>query len=112
RLRRAGGTAVTSILAPASQQDRLFDLLPVFDCHNTASARNAYGSAAQEIVYRLLGIRPIPINGSYTTNFDGLLDGTYYEIKSTRRKGGKLVIYDWRMEKEQAAGVPLRYLVV
>lgn len=100
------------VIAPASQQQPLFYQPPVINCDSNASARNAFGIAAQELVYQCLGVTPIPINGNYTTCFDGVKDGTYYEIKSTKLSGGKVVVYDWRMEKEAAAGVPLRYLIV
>lgn len=103
----------TQHLAPPDQQMALFPLpAATINCHNAASARNAYGSAAQELVYELLGITPIRINGGYAVCFDGILDGTYYEIKSTRQIGGKVVLYDWRMGKEADAGVPLRYVIV
>ena len=98
--------------SPAESQLSLIDVLPQINCNSCASARNAYGNAAQEVVYRLLDITPIRINGSYKTCFDGLKDGIHYEIKSTRLSGGKVVVYDWRMEKERTAGVALRYLLV
>lgn len=98
--------------APPLTQPRLFDLLPEINCTSCASARNAYGMAAQEVVYRLLGVTEIRINGNYLNCFDGYKDGVYYEIKSTKTKGGKVVLYDYRMRKDVAAGVPLRYLIV
>lgn len=98
--------------APADHQLCLLDVLPVINCTSCASARNAYGNAAQEVVYRLLGVTPIRINGNYATCFDGVKGGVYYEIKSTRLKSGKVVVYDWRIGKEQAAGVTLHYLLV
>ena len=99
-------------LAPVSTQGALFELFPVVNCRNESAARNAYGNAAQEAAYRLLAIDRIPIDGRYRVNFDGKRGDTYYEMKSLRLVGGKVIVYDCRIEKERATGVPLRYLLI
>lgn len=99
-------------LAPVDAQLGLFYHHKTITCDSSASARNAYGDAAQEIVYSLLGITPIRINGSFEVCFDGKRGDTYYEIKGTKLGSGKVVIYDFRMAKERATGVPLNYLIV
>lgn len=103
---------VRGVIAPPDPQIPLLWVPPVINCWNTASARNAYGNAAEEIACHLLSITPIPIDGRYTTCFDGVRDGAYFEIKSSKHKGGKVVVYDWRLNKEQSAGVSLTYLLV
>ncbi len=99
-------------LAPTDAQLTLFYQPRVLNCTSTASARNAFGEAAQELVYQLLGVERIPIHGGYAVCFDGKKNGMYYEVKSTRLSGGKVVAYDWRMAKEAESGVPLTYLLV
>lgn len=99
-------------IAPPSAQGCLFYTAPVINCDSPASARCAYGNAAQEIVYALLDIERIPINVQYSTNFDGKKGAMYFEIKSTKQQGGKVVVYDWRVQKEILANVPLTYLLV
>jgi hypothetical protein len=96
--------------AVASRQMNLLEVQPVFHIPSNAHARNAYGTAAQEIACAALGLLPIPIDGSKSICFDAS-DGHFpYEIKSVHRNG-KVVIYDWRMEKE--ATVPdSRYLLL
>lgn len=99
-------------IAPPSAQASLFSVQKVINCDSPGSARSAYGNAAQELVYTLLDITAIPINGTFTTCFDGIQGGMYFEIKSTKLQGGKVVVYDWRIKKETEAGVPLTYLIV
>ena len=99
-------------LAPATLQAGMFTVDPRIDCDSNASARNAFGTAAEEIAFRLLGITRIPINGKFDICFDGKRGAMYYEVKSTGIKGGKVVLYDWRMGKDAAAGVPLTYIIV
>jgi hypothetical protein len=78
---------------------------------SVAHARGEYGGAAQRIVYEALDIIPIPINGRYKVNFDGYSNGVYYEIKSVRLSQ-KVVLYKWRVEKEQESGASLTYALV
>jgi len=100
------------LIAPADSQLDLFHQPKIINCTSMASARNAYGDAAQEIVYTLLGITPIRINGNYDYCFDGARGAEYFEIKSTRAGSGKVVVYDFRMDKERRADVKLTYLIV
>lgn len=98
-------------IARASGQIDLIDVPPKLDAWNNATARNAYGTAAQYLVCKTLGLRPIPINGNYPVCFDAEDNQFFYEIKSCKA-GAKVVIYDWRMEKEASAGVPVRYAIL
>lgn len=99
--------------ALASRQLNLFEVQPVFNIPSNAHARNAYGTAAQEIACAALQLDPIAIDGSKSICFDASDrrdNDRPYEIKSVH-KNGKAVIYDWRMEKE--AMVPeSRYLLL
>lgn len=88
----------------------LLEVQPVFNIPSNAHARNAYGTAAQEIACAALQLSPIPIDGSKSICFDASDGVRPYEIKSVHRNG-KAVIYNWRMEKE--ATVPdSRYLLL
>lgn len=98
-------------IAPYDTQLELFQHNRVINATCTADARNAYGEAAQDIVRAVLGLQAIRINGSFTTCFDAYKEGIYYEIKSVK-SGGKVVCYDWRMEKEANSGVPLTYAIL
>jgi len=98
-------------IAPPDRQISLLDVAPIWNCDSNASARNAYGNAAQEIVWKTLSLNPIRINGNFEICFDAEKDGVYYEIKSVKRNG-KLVIYDWRIKKESSSGVPLFYAIL
>lgn len=89
----------------------LLSVDPLLQAHNTASARNAYGLAAQHIVCETLGLWPIPIDGRCGICLDAEDGKIFYEIKSTR-KTGKVVIYDWRLEKELSSGVPVMYAIL
>lgn len=106
------GTMKMPTIAPVDTQGLLFEVPMDISCTSNGSAQNAYGTAAQEIAYSALGITPIRINGSFDACFDGFRDGCYYEIKSTKQKSGKIVVYDCRMEKEVATGVDLLYVIV
>ena len=101
----------TLTIAPPDRQQDLIYLAPIFNCKNNASARNAYGMAAQEIVWNTLNLNPIRINGNFDCCFDAEKDGVYYEIKSVKTTG-KIVIYDWRMLKEARSGVKLKYAIL
>lgn len=98
-------------LARASAQLPLLSLAPRFNITKNAQARNAYGTVAAEIVCAALKLNAIPINGNCSICFDAESAGHFYEIKSVKC-GGKVVIYDWRMEKERAANVPLSYAIL
>ncbi len=96
--------------ASPSRQINLLEVQPTFQIHGNAHARNAYGTAAQEIACAALQLSPIPIDGSKSICFDASDGVRPYEIKSVHRNG-KAVIYDWRMKKE--ATVPeSRYLIL
>lgn len=98
-------------IAPPDLGGELFYLPPVLNAINTASARNAYGTAAQEIVCLALKLNRVKINGNFNVCFDAEKDGVNYEIKSVRTSG-KIVIYDWRLRKEQEADPNLKYLIL
>lgn len=104
-------TSTPHTLARASAQLPLLSIAPRFNITKNAQARNAYGTVAAEIVCATLKLDAIPINGNYSVCFDAERNGHFYEIKSVKR-GGKVVIYDWRMEKERAAKVPLSYAIL
>lgn len=90
----------------------LLSVPPVYRLETNADARNAYGGAAQEIVRAALKLRDIPINGNCEVCFDAEGPaGLFWEIKSVHR-GAKIVLYDWRMQKEASAGKPLLYAVL
>src|SRR4051812_20128751 len=74
-------------LARASNQLQLLDVTPRYPIESNAAARNAYGSAAQEIVCAALKLRPIPINGQCDICFDAEDSDFFYEIKSCHRSG-------------------------
>lgn len=102
----------TLSIAPPSQQPLLLNVAPAWRLRSNAAARNAYGAVAQELVCAALDLTPIPINGNYDCCFDAWrAPETYYEIKSVRQ-GCKVVIYDWRILKEQNAGVDVLYAVL
>lgn len=88
--------------ARPSFQPLLFDLQPRFTIEKNAQARNAYGTAAQEIVCRALALDSIPIDGRCEVCFDASKDGIDYEIKSVHATS-KVVCYDWRLAKEERA---------
>jgi hypothetical protein len=98
-------------LAPPDGQLELLDCPPTFDIKNNASARNAYGTAAQEIACAALALTPIRINGNYEVCFDAKRGEVFYEIKSCRRTS-KVVVWKWRIEKERKTGVSYRYAIV
>jgi len=98
-------------IARATCQSLLLDVLPKYRLGSNADARNAYGSAAQEVVCAALAVHPIAINGNCEVCFDAEGHGLFYEIKSVRQ-GCKVVVYDCRMTKEETAGVPLLYALL
>ena len=100
-----------TLLARASRQLNLLNVDPILNCHSNATARNAYGQAAQIIVCDVIGLSPIPINGNYPICFDAEASGVFYEIKSCG-PGHKIVIYNWRLKKELEAGVYVNYAIL
>lgn len=98
-------------IARASKQITLLELEPTIAATSNASARNAYGQAAQEIVCAALGLQPIPINGNYPVCFDAEKDNHFYEIKSVKR-GCKVVCYKWRLDKERPFHDILDYAIL
>lgn len=98
-------------LARASLQMPLLEVEPRYKVFNSASARTAYGAAAQEIVCAALQLDPIAINGNCDICFDAEKHGTFYEIKSVR-SGQKVVIYNWRMQKEEKFSDVLFYAIL
>lgn len=100
-------------LAPADMQMPLLEVAPSWHITKNAQARNAYGTVAQHLVCAALRLLPIPTNGNYDICFDALgSDGTYFEVKSVKAKGGKVVIYDWRMAKEASVKVRVGYAIL
>lgn len=97
--------------ARATKQINLFYIPPFLSCTNNAQARNAYGTAAQDIVCQRLRLNPIKIDGRCDVCFDAEKDNEFYEIKSVHLKG-KVVIYDWRLEKELASPFPAFYAIL
>ncbi len=104
-------------VAPASGQLCWIWYPPRICCNTSAEARNAFGRAAELIACHVLSIQSIPINGAYQTCFDGWEPGKYrepgkyIEIKSTKRVGGKIVLYDFRMKKEEAVAESVDYII-
>lgn len=97
-------------IAPPTRQLNLLTIAPSYRITKNAQARNAYGQVASDLVCAALGLTVIPI-GRYDACFDGHRCNTFYEIKSVKRSG-KVVIYDWRMDKEAASGVDLSYAIL
>lgn len=98
-------------IAPVDKQLNLFYIPPMLNADSVGGARNAYGIAVQEIVVRQLNLNPIRTNGNFDICLDAEKNGTYYEIKSCR-KTGKVVVYKWRLEKEQASGLTIQYVIL
>lgn len=109
-----GSTPIVRTLAKPSTQSALLEVRPIFTIEKNAQARNAYGEAAAQIACAALRLDSIPIDGSKAICFDAQdpRDGRYFEIKSVKRVGGKVVAYDWRMKKEAGAGVPCSYAIL
>jgi len=93
-------TRELSVNRPTEQQQSFFNLFKEFNFKNAHSATTHYGSAIEKIICTFMGLNPIPINGNYDVNFDAFKGDDFYEIKSVRQ-GGKVVIYDFRMRKEE-----------
>ena len=92
------------------QQLPLLEVPPSGEFGEGGSARARYGQAVQEIVQRVLRLRPIENSGDFDVVFDAFSRGIYYEIKSVRRTSS-IPIYKWRLEKEANAPVSLAYLI-
>lgn len=79
---------------------------------SNAQARNAFGTAAQDIVCVGLELQPIQIDGSKTICYDAEnWADDFFEIKSVK-KSGKIVCYDWRMKKEANSGERVFYAIM
>jgi hypothetical protein len=98
-------------IAPPDYQMTLLSVAPSYHITKNAQARNAYGTVANEIVCAALGLLPVRINGQYEACFDAYSDGLHYEVKSVKH-GGKVIIYDWRREKEAKLGSQLYYAIL
>lgn len=94
---------------PTERQGLLFKIFKDFDFVSTGSARTHYGAAIEEVICAALNIYSIPINGNYEVNFDAFKGPQFYEIKSVKA-GSKVVLYDWRLEKEKPYTKDLNYL--
>jgi len=94
---------------PTEVQGVLFEFLKDVQFDTSGAARNYYGAAVENVVCKALQLNPIPINGNYEINFDAFKRDYFYEIKSVRAKG-KVVLYDWRMEKEKPFTNRLLYI--
>lgn len=89
-------------LPPSHVQQNLLDVRREGTFPSVASGRSFSGHAAEAIVRSALNMQEVAHDGKNTHNYDGAwLKGESYlfaEIKSVR-KGGKVVVYDWRLEK-------------
>lgn len=103
---------MTVKLPPTHVQQSLFTVLPDKPISKPGEARTRYGAVVNEIVNGLLGLIDIPNSGSHDCVFDAFhkLSDHYVEVKSLRQKN-KLPVYDWRLEKDAKAGVPLVYVI-
>jgi len=99
--------------APKTTQGELgFEMIPDCQFASPASARSHSGHVAEEIACTLLGLTPIPIQGACAVNFDAedTLEN-FYEIKSVARSA-QVVVYCWRLKKEQQTGKSVLYAIV
>lgn len=95
-----------------AEQTRLFEEPDLIKFPTLASARNRFGDAAEEIACKTLGLHRIPIDGRFDVCFDAQDDrGRFYEIKSVRHCSS-IPLWNWRIEKDRQAGVPLSYIIV
>lgn len=106
--------AVAPGVAPPDLRRWLLQVEPEPRIASVAQARNAYGTAAQEIICALLDLLPVPINGSYELCLDAVSSdlSRWFEIKSVHVSSGKLVLYDWRLRKEQRSELDITYAVL
>lgn len=85
--------------------------IPKLRISSNALARNVYGKIAEDVVCAALSLDPILINGKYDICFDATKDNIFYEIKSVHQKS-KVVLYDFRMEKERDSKLPVTYAIL
>lgn len=85
------------------------EVMPTIEFKNPGASRNYYGSAMEDLICSVLSLQSIPINGNYEVNFDAKDDKFFYEFKSVKR-GGRSVLYDFRMEKEKPYVKTLYYV--
>jgi hypothetical protein len=90
-----------SIARAPQSQATLITIPPIYRLGSNALARNAYGSAVEEIVCAAMHMRRIPIDGSKSICFDAEWNDAFVEIKSLH-KGASFNVYKWRLEKEMA----------
>lgn len=94
------------------EQGRLFVEPDLIAFPSLASTRTRFGEAAEEVACKALGLTPIPTDGRFDICFDAQdTKGNFFEIKSVRRTGA-VPLWNWRIEKDQAAKVPLFYVLV
>lgn len=97
---------------PLLAQPPLFEMVPDKPIRKPGEARTRFGAVVNEIVNALLGLQDIPNSGTHDCVFDSYLRsrGAYVEVKSLRRRN-KIPVYQWRIEKDKEAGVPLLYVI-
>lgn len=95
-----------------STQARLFEEPDLINFPSLASARTRFGEAAEELACEAFGLDNIPTDGRFDVCFDAQdRKGNFFEIKSVRQ-GGAIPLWNWRIEKDRKAGVPLFYIIV
>lgn len=103
------GKKCSEINRPIEQQGLFFKFFKEFDFASPHSATTYYGTAIEQIVCAFMQLNPIKINGNYKINFDAFKGELFFEIKSVR-KSGKVVLYDFRMKKEEPYNGNLLYV--
>ncbi len=102
---------VKTVDRPA-EQTRLFEEPDLIKFPTLASARTRFGDAAEEIACKALNLNRIPTDGRFDVCFDAQDNrGRFFEIKSVRQNSS-IPLWNWRIEKDRKAGVPLYYIVV
>lgn len=72
--------------------------------------RTRIGGLVEEVTLGLLALAPCASPGGECVTFDGVRGDIHYEVKSVKR-GSQVVVYKWRLEREAATGVPIRYVI-
>jgi hypothetical protein len=99
-------------LARASRQQELqITVRPEFKVGKNCMARNAYGAIVEQLACSALKLDHIEIDGSKDVCFDAERNGIFYEIKSCH-KNSKVVVYDFRLNKELNTGKHVFYVIV
>lgn len=95
-----------------TRQARLFSEPDLIKFPSLASARTRFGDAAEELACKALGLDRIPTDGRFDVCFDAQdRQGNFFEIKSVKQ-GGSIPLWNWRIDKDRKAGVPLFYVIV